>query len=170
MSPFKDWQTVTVHIHQSVSDDVQELLTKSYDQKLMHGGTAEAIRFARDACENASTLPEGSPWRQLAAYRLAHLLLRQDGSLQEIDKLLLSTEGADFLEPLRSFCHLAVLHRIRGGLRDSVDHDSVTVRLDKVFAIATDHLRLRTSITPDTATTSYKAQVNIRPRCGLSES
>jgi hypothetical protein len=150
---------MTFQDHQSVGDDVRTLLTKTYDLKLMHGGTADAIGFARDAYEKASTLPEAwSHWRQLAAYRLAHLLLRQNGSLQEIDELLSITEGADFLEPLRSCCHLAVLHRIRADLRTPFERDAVTARLEKVFAIATDNLRLRTFRAPDIARAPYQAQ------------
>jgi hypothetical protein len=144
--------------HQSVSDDVQELLTKTFDEKLKRGGTAAATVSARAAYEKASTLPEGSHWRQLAAYRLAHLLLRQDGSLQEIDKLLSIAEGADFLEPLRSFCHLAVLHRIRGGMKKRTDQASVADRIEKIFATAKDHVKQAALTRDRSAVGQYIAQ------------
>ena len=149
---------MTFQDHQSVGDDVRKLLTKTYDLKLMHGGTADAIGFARDAYEKASTLPEAwSHWRQLAAYRLAHLLLRQDDSLQEIDELLSIAEGADFLEPLRSFCHLAVLHRIRSDHRKTVDRNAVTARIETVFDIATGFVQQAAS-PGESAVVRYIAQ------------
>jgi hypothetical protein len=148
---------MTVQDHQSVSDDVRQLLTRTYDEKLLRGGTVDATRFARDAFKKATDLlEERSHWQQLASYRLAHLLLRRDGSLEEIDKLLTIAEGADFLEPLRSFCHLVVLDRIRDGLRATDERDAVTARLEKVFAIATG--KLQTFRTSDTADAAYKAQ------------
>jgi hypothetical protein len=145
--------------HQSVSNDVRELFAKTIDEKQKRGGTVGAIGFARDAYEKASTLPEAwSQWRQLAAYRLAHLLLRQDGSLQEIDKLLSIAEGADFLEPLRSFCHLAVLHRIRGGMKKRTDQASVADRIEKIFATAKDHVKQAALTRDRSAVGQYIAQ------------
>jgi hypothetical protein len=150
---------MTVQDYPRVIDDVRKLLSKTYYPKLIRGGTPDAIRIARDAFNKANDLlEESSPWRHLAAYRLAHLLLRQDGSLKEIDELFSITEGAGFLEPLRSCCHLAVLHRIRDDLRTPVERDAVTARLKEVFAIATDSLRSRTFRKPDIAKVDYQAQ------------
>ena len=124
--------------HQRVSDEVRELLTKSYDLKLQRGGTADATQFASKALEKASDLPRTwVHWRQLAAYRLAHLLLRQDGQLEEIDNYLSIAEGADFLEPLRSFCHLAVLHRIQSHQSTTFDSNAVAARISTAFRFAT---------------------------------
>ncbi len=133
---------MTVQDLQRASDEVRELLTKSYDLKLQRGGTADATQFASTAFEKASDLPRTwSHWRQLAAYRLAHLLLRQDGPLDEIDTFLSIAEGADFLEPLRSFCHLAVLHRIRACQKTAVDRKAVTARIETAFSIATGYVQ-----------------------------
>jgi hypothetical protein len=156
---------MTVQDHQRVSYEVQKLHSKTLDPKLMRGGTVDAIGFARDAYKKASTLPETwSQWRQLTAYRLAHLLLRQDGSLQEIDELLSIAEGADFLEPLRSFCHLLVLHRMRDGINDPGERDVLNVRCEKAFDTAISHVKgqvnknTRTANTAEGAENSYTAQ------------
>jgi len=157
---------MTVQDHQRVSDEVRELHSNTLDPKLMRGGTIDAIGFARDAYKKASTLPETwSHWRQLTAYRLAHLLLRrQDSSLQEIDGLLSIADGADFLEPLRSFCHLLVLHRMRDGSNAPGERDVLNVRCEKAFETAIFHVRgqvfknNRTSDTTDQAKNSYAAQ------------
>ena len=156
---------MTVQDHQRVSYEVQKLHSKTLDPKLMRGGTVDAIGFARDAYKKASTLPETwSQWRQLTAYRLAHLLLRQDGSLQEIDELLSIAEGADFLEPLRSFCHLLVLHRMRDGINDPGERDVLNVRCEKAFDTAISHVKgqvnknTRTANTTEGAENSYTAQ------------
>ncbi len=143
-----------------MSYEVEKLHSKTLDPKLMRGGTVDAIGFARDAYKKASTLPETwSQWRQLTAYRLAHLLLRrQDSSLQEIDELLSIAEGADFLEPLRSFCHLAVLHQIRGSMKKRTDQASVADRIEKVFATAKNHVEQAASTRDRSAVGRYIAQ------------
>ena len=150
---------MTVQDHQRVSDEVRKLLNETYDEKLKRGGTTVATKSAKDAYEKASILPAAwSHWRQLAAYRLAHLLLRSDGSLQEIDELLSIAEGADFLEPLRSFCHLAVLHRIRSGMKNSKDLASVADRIEKVFATAKGHVKQAASPHDHSTVVRYIAQ------------
>jgi hypothetical protein len=150
---------MTVQDLQRASDEVRELLTKSYDLKLQRGGTADATQFASTAFEKASDLPRTwSHWRQLAAYRLAHLLLRQDGPLDEIDTFLSIAEGADFLEPLRSFCYLAVLHRIRACQKTAVDRKAVTARIGTAFSIATGYVQQAATPRGGTEVTRYLAQ------------
>ena len=84
---------------------VYGLLTECVDQKLLRGGTANAISKARDAYARAtSTPPLPAPWPQLAAYRLAHLSMRDDdlteSSLRKIVSLFTEASHDNRIGPL----------------------------------------------------------------------
>ena len=99
---------------------VEQLLKKCTCKKLLRGGTAIAIGYAREAYKCSTLEPAlPTPWPELAAYRLAHLVLRQapdPEQLQEADILFAEASGrADDnvpLGPMPRLYRLAVLHRL----------------------------------------------------------
>ena len=100
--------------------EVDELLRKCTDAKLLLGGTGAAIEHAERAYELANTDPAlPAPWPQLAAYRLAHLILRQNPTeelLYEANELFEKASGGTSdnapLGPMPRLYWLAVLHRL----------------------------------------------------------
>ncbi len=102
--------------------EVADLLRKCTDKKLLRGGTWSATEDAERAHELATAEPElPTPWPQLAAYRLAHLILRgapTGDELMRADELLARASGdgksgvGNPLGPLPLLYRLAVLHRL----------------------------------------------------------
>ena len=117
-------------------NDVYKLLQETADKKSSLGGTSDALDRAENAYEIANK-PErlGLPWPQLAAYRLAHLMLRSedaDSQLALIDRRFEeAAELTQTLGPLPLIYRLAVLHR----LANQTENKSNTLRdqLGKVF-------------------------------------
>jgi hypothetical protein len=98
---------------------VDELLRKGTDKKLLAGNTELARKNITEAYRIASSPPAIDPWRAVAAYRLAHLLLRSSREregLEEIDKLFAVASRAGCLGPLPSIYRLAVLSRLKAFL------------------------------------------------------
>lgn len=99
---------------------VQLLLGKCIDEKVLIGGTERAKQAAKDAHELATRSPAlPAPWPQLAAYRLAHLILRSKPGIEELheaDRLLAQASGSEhnrrILGPLPVIYRLAVIHRL----------------------------------------------------------
>ena len=101
--------------------EIDKLLRQCVDEKLLRGGRQRALELASKAYQLATESPAVPyPWPQLAAYRLAHLLLRSEDSddkLSEIDFLLelaCNVPGnatTSALGPLPYLYRLAVLHR-----------------------------------------------------------
>ena len=135
------------------SDSIEErrsavycLLTECVDQKLLRGGTANAITKARDAYARATSKPPlPSPWPQLAAYRLAHLCMRADDlsveSLREIDGLFSKASHANRLGPLPLIYHLAILSRLKLALTERPEKDVVTAKITEAFEKAVQEIR-----------------------------
>jgi hypothetical protein len=102
--------------------EVDRLLRDCTDSKLLRGGTPIATEYAERAYKFASAEPElPAPWPQLAAYRLAHLILRgapTGDDLDRADQLLARAAGgvkhggSNPLGPLPLVYRLAVLHRL----------------------------------------------------------
>jgi hypothetical protein len=124
---------------------VAELLTRCTDKKLLRGATEEARNLAEQAYKLADADPVlPAPWPQLAAYRLAHLILRGAPSgemLHRADKLLARASGVgddvDPLGPMPRLYRLAVLHRLSRS--DETSGPLVTSeRLESAFAKARD--------------------------------
>jgi hypothetical protein len=101
---------------------VQDLLVECADDKLVRGQSGIAEQKAREALKLACDSPRlPSPWPQVAAYRLAHLLLRSastNDKLCEADRYFKEAQGSDagegrgVLGPLPSLFRLATLHRL----------------------------------------------------------
>lgn len=90
--------------------EVDRLLKRASDSKLLHGGTPMALEILRKAYERAEDLP--APWPQICAYRLAHLLMRSERpDLEEIDQLFDEAGRARSLDPWPKIFRLAVLCR-----------------------------------------------------------
>jgi len=135
---------------------VSRLLDDCLDQKLLHGGTKLAIAKARQALEAARApahLP--SPWPELAAYRLAHLLLRSNPNgelLREVDSLLSqSSKLSTFTTPSRvgllaTIYRLPVLYRLAScaSTAEKSRHDQaivevMTAAIQQVHRLSVDH-------------------------------
>ena len=109
-------------------DFVHSLLEKTTLQKLIISDSESAIKLARRALESAKH-PEVAPvLRQVAAYRLAHLLMRDDDAptetLREVDQLLAEAAGdgdTDAIGPLPLIFQIAVLSRLEstGAIKKS---------------------------------------------------
>lgn len=94
---------------------VYRLLTDGASYKIQRAGTDAALGFIRDAYELASKEPRLDVWAALAAYRLAHLLLRGSPTqkqLEEIDELFTEAARQPALGPYPRIYRLAVLQRL----------------------------------------------------------
>lgn len=102
----------------SPRETIHELLVRCSDAKLQRGQPDHAIALARRAYAAAS-IPELRIWKELAAYRLAHLLLRRAdriAGLREVNELFAEAGGDDRRigtgDPLASIYRLAVIDRL----------------------------------------------------------
>ena len=98
-------------------NEVYEALQQTTDQKTLQNCTEEALAQAKKAYNTATQSPKlWNPWPQIAAYRLAHLMLRNknaDSHLEEIERLLIEAADANrTLGPLPLIYRLVVLHRL----------------------------------------------------------
>ncbi len=145
--------------------EVVELLKKTAEIKVQRAAYDDAL----DLAEQAYSLAQGlhAPWPQLAAYRLAQLLLRERRhtveDLQRINALFetASRRGTHLLGPLPQVYRIAVLHRLsqmcpdqNGRYRaqmeqaynDAIDAQSFPGRVDRetsdCFRIQTNNFNL----------------------------
>ncbi len=133
--------------------DVDALLRQCTDEKLRRGDTARALSKARQALTLVTQAPSlGSPWEQLAAYRVGHLMLRTKGSNRKLDEIeelfarasqISASTGQFPLGPLPHIYRLAVLHRML-ILADSEQHrEGLRRRIRQVFEIAREEVQHR---------------------------
>ena len=124
---------------------VDELLKKCVDQKLLYGGTTDAIAYAQEAYELATLNNVPSPWPEFAAYRLAHLKMRSGANdinaLQEIDLLFERASRFEKAGPIPLIYRLAVLHRLVQTLIDKDDIDQAVAKSNEVYGKAIGLLR-----------------------------
>lgn len=125
---------------------VNNLLKACVDQKLLRGGTTNAINKAREAYAKATLQPPlPDPWPQIAAYRLAHLRMRADDlsveSLREIDGLFSEASRENRLGPLPPIYHLAILSRLKGVLNGRSEKDVITERITDAFEKAVQEIK-----------------------------
>jgi hypothetical protein len=126
--------------------EVHRLLKGCVDQKLLRGGTSEAISQARRAYSLATDPPSlPAPWPQLAAYRLAHLLMRVADlsvmSLREIDNLFAEASCGNRLGPSPYIYQIAVLSRLKSALDEGSEKDGVSERIRLAFEQAVGKIR-----------------------------
>jgi len=94
---------------------VNRLLTEVASQKLLLAGGTHALARAREAYALAHEEPELQPWAALAAYRVAHLVLREPRTrevLEEAEALFVEAEREPLLGPHPRIYRLALLHRL----------------------------------------------------------
>jgi hypothetical protein len=148
---------------------VNRLLNECVDQKLLCGGTANAITKARNAYAFATSEPQlPSPWPQLAAYRLAHLSMRTDDlrveSLREIDRLFSEASYENRLGPLPPIYHLAILSRLKLALKERSEKYVITAKINKAFERAVHEIRqthFSSSQLPEQPVTLQSAAFNL---------
>ena len=119
---------------------VAELLNKCVDQKLLYGGTSDAIVHAKEAYDIATANNVPSPWPEFAAYRLAHLKMRSGANeveaLREIDLLFERASRYEKTGPIPLIYRLAVLHRLVQSLTDKNDIAQTVAKSDEVHGKA----------------------------------
>lgn len=127
---------------------IADLLTRTTQQKLMIANPSAVLKLAREAYELSLAASVTKRWRQLAAYRLAQLLLRGAGddvdTLFEILQLLEEAAGTDDLDaigPLPLIYQLPVLNRL--VMLAARPHEELCERREKAFATAAKRLSLR---------------------------
>lgn len=147
-------------------ETVRELLEQCSELKVLHGSPEEARGLAERAYA-ASADPSLLVWRQLAAYRLAHLILRhaaQADDLRRAERLLDEAAGGDGTtgagDPLASLFRLGALQRL---IDDPATTDPERLELvaerRTVFERVGDQLAGRQRIGPN-GTATYKAMLN----------
>lgn len=102
---------------------VNRLLTEAASHKLLRAGTGHAVERAREAYELAQEQPVLQPWAALAAYRLAHLVLREPRTretLEEADALFAEAAREPMLGPYPRIYRLALLQRL-GASRPGIE-------------------------------------------------
>lgn len=124
---------------------VAELLDACVDQKLLYGGTSNAIVLAKEAYDIATANNVPSPWPEFAAYRLAHLKMRSGANeveaLREIDLLFERASRSEKTGPIPLIYRLAVLHRFVQSLTDKNDISQAVAKPDEVHGKALGLLR-----------------------------
>ena len=132
--------------------EVARLLDACVDQKLLQGGTKDAIAYAQQAYAIATVNNVPSPWPEFAAYRLAHLRMRASSidcdGLREIDSLFALASRSDRAGPLPLIYRLAVLHRLILALIDKKEISQVEAQFEEVYRKALGLLR-RTQYSPE---------------------
>ncbi len=94
---------------------IHEALADAGSYKLQRAGTVLALAPAREAYALAEGEPALAVWSALAAYRLAHLVMRQERTpdvLEEADALFVEAGRHASLGPYPHVYRLAVLHRL----------------------------------------------------------
>lgn len=92
-----------------ILDEIDVLLAKVRNLKSAFDATKEALVLARQA---EAIAPEG-PWKAVCHYRIAHLLMRQEGqNLEEVERHLAAAIHEPSLGPRPRIYHLALLRRL----------------------------------------------------------
>lgn len=124
---------------------VQQYLQQATSEKLLKGGLHVALKAAETAYALATEEPAvEQPWPALAAYRLAHLMLRKGADsitdLERVESLFLEAGRATVLGPLPRIYRLGVLDRL---VRSAAEEDARALyasRLDQAFRVASGHI------------------------------
>jgi hypothetical protein len=112
------------------------------DQKLLMGGSDEALRKARKAHELASRLTSEASksvfglWAAIAAYRLAHLKLRfaqSTEALHDVDALFREAARSDLLGAYPHLYRIPVLLRLRQASDVRSESETVQSAIDREF-------------------------------------
>ena len=131
---------------------VEQLLRYGTSEKALHQGTENATRYLRDAYELASIEPElPSPLPELAAYRLANILMRSapdTEALLDAEELMAKAVRSKALGPLPALYHLPILHRIYQG----DENPRAKERLRRAFKTADERIRESDFAIPHTDT------------------
>jgi len=102
---------------------VHELLTETASRKLLRAGSSLALERAREAYALAHEAPKLVPWSALAAYRLAHLVLREPRTperLEDADALFAEAAREPLLGPYPRIYRLALLQSL-GAPRATIE-------------------------------------------------
>lgn len=99
---------------------VIQLLQGGTPRKLMRGALEDATEMLRDAYRQANTpTPLESPWPEICAYRLAHILLRQDpvdrATQEEVERLFAQASRSKVLGPWPCLYRMALLQSLGKG-------------------------------------------------------
>ncbi len=130
--------------HYKTRSEINELLQKTADLKLLNGAPDEVLQLATKANQLAETTLE--PWPQIAAYRLAQLLCREPDlsvdRLKEIDQLFerAARGRVKSMGPLPRIYQLAILHRLK--LHDPQNKEHYDQRIQSTFKEAVDTIHL----------------------------
>ncbi len=125
---------------EEIRNQVHKLLQDCVDQKLLYGGTVDAIALAQQAFNLATLNDIPSPWPEFAAYRLAHLKMRARtvdlSTLREIDGLFERASGSEKIGPIPLIYRLAVIHRLVQLLSEKREIEHAMAKSEQVFAEA----------------------------------
>lgn len=124
---------------------VYALLSQVTDSKLLKEGTERATRLAEQAISLAVRAPRlRDPWPQLAAYRLAHLLMRsgQDNTLARATELFEEATRGDVLGPMPHVYFLAALSRRRAQTTNGAESEAIEEDIRNTFDRAQELARL----------------------------
>jgi hypothetical protein len=118
--------------------ELVERLNECIDEKVLRGGTELALRKAEAAYELAHIAPPvPQPWPALAAYRLAHLLMRKDAididTLRRADRLFNEASHCDALGPVPLIYRISALSRLKGAPMSADERSEAEHQLDQIF-------------------------------------
>ena len=116
--------------------EVAQLLKQGTNSKLLRGGTEIALPKIKEAYRLAIATPTlPPPWPQLAAYRLAHLLLRSNANseLQRVNELFQEATSDNCLGPVPQIYYLAALQRIKIASDNQEECRKIDGQIQEVF-------------------------------------
>jgi|GEM_PF-1699066 len=118
--------------------ELVERLHECIDEKVLRGGTELALHKAEAAYEMAHIAPPvPQPWPALAAYRLAHLLMRKDAididTLRRADRLFNEASQCDALGPVPLIYRISALSRLKGAAMSADERSEAEHQLDQIF-------------------------------------
>ena len=131
---------------------VDELLKKTNDLKVLRCEQDQVIQSAEEAVKLAKQL--GTPWYQIASYRLAQLLFRRETNfvedLERIDKLfeVACKASKKFMGLLPLVYRLAVLARL-SDLKTEEEREKYRKLMSAVYDEAIDVLQFPSTAHPD---------------------
>lgn len=123
--------------------NVAQLLKEGTSAKLLRGGTEKALSKIEKAYQLAIAPKLPSPWPQLTAYRLAHLLLRSNANseLQRVNKLFQEATSDNCLGPIPQIYYLAALQRIKNASDNQEECRKIDGQIQEVFQKAYREVR-----------------------------
>ena len=130
--------------HCETRSEINDLLRKTADLKLLNGAPEEVLGIARQAYQLSGGASE--PWPQLTAYRLAQVLCREADlsvdQLKEVDDLFerAARGRVKSMGPLPRIYQLAILHRLK--VHDPQNQEHYDERIQSTFQEAVDTIHL----------------------------